>query len=84
MLLLSSDLWCCRPKPWDFGLALTSVDARRCCRRRGRRRPRIPLLNGNYNGKVIPLSNLVVCYVWLLQMVIGCVFLRNVMIGCRW
>jgi hypothetical protein len=45
--------------------------------------PCVLLLGGNYSDEVIPLSlspALLLCYVWLLQMFICCVFLRNVRI----
>jgi hypothetical protein len=36
------------------------------------------LLGANYSDKVTPLSpTLLVCYLWLLQMVIHCVFLPS-------
>jgi hypothetical protein len=41
------------------------------------------LLGANYGDKVIPLSpTLLVCYVWLLQMLIFCVFFP--MQGISW
>jgi hypothetical protein len=80
MLLLFSDFLSFLPKPGVSGSALReAADARRCwCRQRGCHYPRFPLLNDNYDDEVIPLSpTLLCCYVWLLQMVIRCVFLRS-------
>jgi hypothetical protein len=56
------------------GCGVPLVLLEQCCR------PCVLLLGGNYSDEVIPLSlslspALLLCYVWLLQMVICCVFL---------
>jgi hypothetical protein len=80
---------CCSPiscaafKKLGFSLGIEisgRCEALLVYRRRGRRLPFFPLLNGNYDDEVISLSlslspTLLVSFVWLLEMVIRCVFL---------
>jgi hypothetical protein len=61
---------------WGFWLDVGGRCRTQLCCRRGCHHLRILLLGANYgNNEVIPLSlTLLLCHVWLLQMVISCVF----------
>jgi hypothetical protein len=77
----------CLSNPRLSGSASTSVvDAGRCwCRRRECLHPCILMLD-SYGDEVVPFSPvLLVCYVWLLQMVIHCILWNaRIWLGTPW